>query len=77
MEYKIQIDDNQLFLITMVIGDKKQELSNMFAGLEATDAVGKRRQESAKRLYDKYQALYDSITEQVIAQRGGVTDGKI
>lgn len=77
MEYKIQIDDNQLFLITLLIGDKKQELSSMFAGLEATDAVGKMRQESAKRLYDKYQALYDSIADQVIAQRGGTTDGKI
>ena len=77
MEYKIKIDDNQLFLITLVVEDRQRELSNMFAGLEATDAVGKKRQESAKRLYDKYQALYDSITEQVIAQRGGITDGKI
>ena len=68
MNYNLELTENELFLIHILISDKRQELSHMMTQ-PSTDAISKLRVESASRLYEKYDKLYRNIEEQVIKAR--------
>ena len=69
MNYNLELTENELFLIHILVSDKRQELACMMTQ-PSTDAISKLRVESAGRLYEKYDKLYKNLEEQVIKARG-------